>query len=159
MYPRKGTIAVGSDADILVWDPEKANIPSARQTHHMRVDYNCYEGMVVKGVPAQVYQRGNGSWWMAISGWGAMAPGQFIERAPWGAGAVGRSQAFESRNVPAASPVTRPVAYMPSMYFASLSRQMFGLRLIRIELRYDVSYRDNGGVQMIMVLQERVLRR
>ena len=54
MYPRKGTIAVGSDADILVWDPQKEHTISAA-THHMRVDYNCYEGMTVKGKPVQVY--------------------------------------------------------------------------------------------------------
>ena len=80
MYPRKGTIAVGSDADILVWDPQQEHTISAA-THHMRVDYNCYEGMIVKGVPIQVYQRGNklvdGDQWLGSNG-----VGQFIARAP-----------------------------------------------------------------------------
>ena len=80
MYPRKGTIAVGSDADILVWDPQQEHTISAA-THHMRVDYNCYEGMTVKGVPIQVYQRGNklvdGDQWLGSNG-----VGQFIARAP-----------------------------------------------------------------------------
>ena len=79
MYPRKGTIAVGSDADILVWDPQKEHTISA-DTHHMRVDYNCYEGMTVKGVPVQVYQRGrklvDGDQWLGRNG-----AGQFIARA------------------------------------------------------------------------------
>ncbi len=80
MYPRKGTIAVGSDADILVWDPQQEHTISAT-THHMRVDYNCYEGMTVKGVPIQVYQRGNklvdGDQWLGSNG-----AGQFIAREP-----------------------------------------------------------------------------
>src|SRR5664279_31190 len=57
MYPRKGTIAVGSDADIAVWDPNKTHTISAA-THHMRCDYNPFEGTQVKGVPVIVYQRG-----------------------------------------------------------------------------------------------------
>lgn len=48
MYPRKGTIAPGSDADIVIWDPEKELVISAK-THHMRVDYSMFEGKKVKG--------------------------------------------------------------------------------------------------------------
>jgi len=58
MYPKKGTIAVGSDADILVWDPTAKHTISA-ETHHMHIDYNLYEGMEVTGKPRQVYVRGN----------------------------------------------------------------------------------------------------
>ena len=80
MYPKKGTIAVGSDADILIWDPDLEHTISA-ETHHMRVDYNCYEGMVVKGKPIKVYQRGNklvdGDEWLGQNG-----AGQFIHRKP-----------------------------------------------------------------------------
>ena len=57
LYPRKGTIAPGSDADLVVWDPDRTWTISAA-THHMRVDYNPYEGRVVKGAPALVLSRG-----------------------------------------------------------------------------------------------------
>jgi dihydropyrimidinase len=57
LWPRKGTIAPGSDADIVVFDPEAERVLSAR-THHMNVDYSCYEGRSVRGVPEVVMQRG-----------------------------------------------------------------------------------------------------
>ena len=58
LFPRKGTIAVGSDADIVVFDPDKESVISA-QTHHMNVDYSLFEGMRVKGVPEVVISNGN----------------------------------------------------------------------------------------------------
>jgi dihydropyrimidinase len=57
MFPKKGTIAVGSDADIVVWDPKATQTLSAK-THHMRVDYNPYEGRKVKGKATTVLSRG-----------------------------------------------------------------------------------------------------
>ncbi len=57
LYPRKGTIAVGSDADLVLWDPNKEETISAR-THHMRVDYSMFEGIRIKGAPRQVLVGG-----------------------------------------------------------------------------------------------------
>src|SRR5438874_2496673 len=57
MFPKKGTIAVGSDADIVLWDPRTTSTISAK-THHMRVDYNPYEGRRVKGKASVVLSRG-----------------------------------------------------------------------------------------------------
>src|SRR5665213_4256088 len=57
LYPRKGTIAVGSDADIVVFDPNAEEVISVK-THHMRVDYSMFEGKRVKGVTKTVLSRG-----------------------------------------------------------------------------------------------------
>jgi dihydropyrimidinase len=57
MYPKKGTLAPGSDADVVVWDPEAEHFISAK-THHMRVDYSMFEGSRVKGNARQVFSRG-----------------------------------------------------------------------------------------------------
>jgi dihydropyrimidinase len=58
MYPRKGAIAVGSDADLVVYDPARSHTISAR-THHMDVDYSCYEGRTVQGGSDVVLSRGS----------------------------------------------------------------------------------------------------
>ncbi|HEY7913354.1 MAG TPA: dihydropyrimidinase [Blastocatellia bacterium] len=57
MFPRKGTIAVGSDADIVIFDPNEEMTISAA-SHHMNVDYSAYEGMKVRGVTKTVLSRG-----------------------------------------------------------------------------------------------------
>jgi dihydropyrimidinase len=58
LFPRKGTVAAGSDADLVVFDPHARAVLSAR-THHMRVDYNPYEGREVVGVTDTVLSRGH----------------------------------------------------------------------------------------------------
>jgi dihydropyrimidinase len=82
MYPRKGTLAAGSDADIVVWDPNAAHTITAK-THHMRVDYSMFEGFTVKGNARLVISRGevlvdNGQWH------GRPGRGRFLKRAARG---------------------------------------------------------------------------
>jgi dihydropyrimidinase len=57
MYPRKGAVAVGSDADLVIYDPNRKRVISAK-SHHMNVDYSCYEGRTVQGSSDIVMSRG-----------------------------------------------------------------------------------------------------
>jgi dihydropyrimidinase len=57
VYPRKGSISVGADADIVVWDPEASKTISAK-THFQKVDYNIFEGMTVKGCASHTLSQG-----------------------------------------------------------------------------------------------------
>jgi dihydropyrimidinase len=57
LFPRKGTIAIGSDGDIVIFDPNEEMTLSV-ETHHMNVDYSAYEGMKVRGVTKTVLSRG-----------------------------------------------------------------------------------------------------
>ena len=57
LFPRKGTIAVGSDADLVIFDPNEEQVISVK-THHMRVDYSMFEGIQIKGVAKTVLSRG-----------------------------------------------------------------------------------------------------
>jgi dihydropyrimidinase len=57
MYPRKGTISPGADADIVIWNPETEQVISAK-THHHRNDVSIYEGFKTKGAPTWVVVNG-----------------------------------------------------------------------------------------------------
>eukprot|EP01032_Pedospumella_encystans_P027311 gene27311-30872_t len=61
IYPRKGLIAVGSDADIVVWDPQATRTISA-STQHAKGDFNVFEGRTVKGIPTTTLAAGNIVW-------------------------------------------------------------------------------------------------
>ncbi|MBI4769093.1 MAG: dihydropyrimidinase [Chloroflexi bacterium] len=77
LYPRKGTIAVGADADLVIWDPAAKRTMGVR-TSHQRTDYNLYEGWQVTGVPQKVYVRGSllvdGETWNGEAGGGSYLP-------------------------------------------------------------------------------------
>jgi dihydropyrimidinase len=78
LYPRKGTVAVGSDADLIVFDADEEQTISVK-THHMRVDYSMFEGTRVKGVPKTVLSRGR----VIVEGGkfvGKVGAGEFLKR-------------------------------------------------------------------------------
>jgi dihydropyrimidinase len=80
LFPRKGTIAPGSDADVVIFDPEKKVTLSAK-TLHMKVDYNPYEGRQVTGAAETVLSRGR----VVVQGGkfvGRPGAGSFLKRSP-----------------------------------------------------------------------------
>jgi dihydropyrimidinase len=81
LYPRKGTIAVGSDADIVIFDPNRKHTISGK-THHMRVDYSMFEGIEVTGMPQTVLSRGK----VVVENnefLGRAGAGEFVKRATY----------------------------------------------------------------------------
>jgi dihydropyrimidinase len=81
LYPRKGALQPGSDADLVIWDPERRLDYGVAHAHH-RTDYNLYEGWELKGFPEKVYLRGNlivdGDQWLGRPGMGV-----FLRRQPF----------------------------------------------------------------------------
>jgi dihydropyrimidinase len=84
MYGKKGTLAVGADADVVVWDPNREKLLS-KDTLHMRVDYSPFEGKKVIGTPSHVLSRGEliveNDKWVAKQKQGR---GQFLRRGTFG---------------------------------------------------------------------------
>jgi dihydropyrimidinase len=80
LYPRKGALLPGSDADIVIWDPQK-KVKYGVALSHQRTDYNLYEGWELTGFPEKVFLRGqcivDGVRWLGKSGMG-----QFLPRRP-----------------------------------------------------------------------------
>ena len=80
LYPQKGILAPGSDADLVIWDPEK-KLKYGVNVAHQRTDYNLYEGWELQGYPEKVFLRGecivDGEKWL-----GKRGQGQFIKRKP-----------------------------------------------------------------------------
>ena len=61
IFPKKGAVAQGADADLVIWDPDRTRTISAK-THHQNIDFNIYEGMEVTGNPAKTWGRGRLLW-------------------------------------------------------------------------------------------------
>jgi dihydropyrimidinase len=101
LFPKKGTIAVGSDADIVIFDPNHEETISYRnsKTHHMNIDYSAYEGFKVKGFTKTVLSRGriivDNSEYLGRAG-----DGEFIKRGPYG----GMYTPSRSSNIPDIAP-------------------------------------------------------
>jgi dihydropyrimidinase len=78
LYPRKGALVAGSDADVVIWDPEK-KVTYSVAVAHQRTDYNLYEGWELTGMPEKVFLRGklivDGDRWLGKAG-----DGQFLKR-------------------------------------------------------------------------------
>jgi dihydropyrimidinase len=74
LYPRKGALEVGSDADIVIWDPERKLDYGAAYSQH-RTDYNLFEGWELTGFPEKVLLRGrvivDGERWLGKPGMGS----------------------------------------------------------------------------------------
>jgi dihydropyrimidinase len=80
LYPRKGALLPGSDADIVLWDPQK-KVKYGLALSHQRTDYNLYEGWELTGMPEKVFLRGqlivDGETWL-----GRLGMGEFLPRQP-----------------------------------------------------------------------------
>ena len=80
LYPRKGAVQPGADADLVVWDPAGTKTISVK-THHQKVDFNIFEGMAVRGVATHTLTRGALAWangdLRAVRG-----AGQYLKRPP-----------------------------------------------------------------------------
>jgi len=83
IYPRKGRIEAGADADLVVWDPQGSKTLSAK-THHSKNDFNVFEGRTVKGIPRYTLSQGRVVWadgeLRAVAG-----QGRYIKRPAFGA--------------------------------------------------------------------------
>jgi dihydropyrimidinase len=83
LYPMKGALQVGSDADIVIWNPNREHTISAA-THHMNVDYSMYEGFALQGNAETVISRGevivNHNTWAGKPG-----RGKYLKRSPFAA--------------------------------------------------------------------------
>jgi len=78
IYPQKGSISVGADADLVVWDPKGTRTISAK-THHQKIDFNIFEGRTVTGIPTHTLSRGKIVWANGVLD-AVRGAGQYVKR-------------------------------------------------------------------------------
>lgn len=112
MYPRKGLIQEGSDADVVVWDPDFKRIISSK-THHHKVDFNIFEGQEVFGKALYTFSNGNMVW--NGKNFLNQQKGKYVKRDPFGF-VYRRHQAWTEANDPLKRVVDRSgsIASSPS---------------------------------------------
>ncbi|AEW18545.1 hypothetical protein P053_02006 [Brucella abortus 01-4165] len=108
IYPQKGAVVPGADADLVIWDPEATKKISAK-TQHSSIDYNVFEGFELKGLPIMTLSRGRIAF---DKGQVTAKPGdgRFIEREP--NGAVNRALS-QWKEIVAPRKVERSAEHMP----------------------------------------------
>ncbi len=109
IYPRKGAVLVGADADIVVWDSLASKIISSK-TQKSAIDYNVFEGFEIKGMPRMTLSRGDIVWDASADSQAQPGRGKFIERAAFSA----TSRALSTwKELVASRPVARDPKHMP----------------------------------------------
>ncbi|MCJ8294352.1 MAG: dihydropyrimidinase [Colwellia sp.] len=81
IYPRKGSVSVGADADLVVWDPKGTRTISAK-THHQNIDFNIFEGRTVTGIPSHTISRGKLVWANGVLD-AVRGAGKYVDRPPF----------------------------------------------------------------------------
>jgi len=109
IYPRKGAILPGSDADLVVWDPKKTKTIEAT-TQKSIIDYNVFEGYAVTGMPRYTISRGEVVWGEKGSNEPRPGRGQFVKRRPLPA--INRALSTW-KELKAPRPVERSPEHMP----------------------------------------------
>ena len=109
IYPRKGAVLTGADADLVVWDP-KANKTISAKTQKSAIDYNVFEGFDVTGMPRITLSRGDVVWDAGVGSQAQPGRGKFIERPAF----PSTSQALSVwKELIAPRPVARDPKHMP----------------------------------------------
>jgi dihydropyrimidinase len=109
VYPRKGAVLVGADADLVVWDPLASKTISAK-TQKSAIDYNVFEGFKVMGMPRFTLSRGDIVWEVGATSQAQLGRGKFIERPAFSP----TSQALSVwKELVAPRPIVRDEKHMP----------------------------------------------
>ena len=109
IYPRKGAILPGSDADLVVWDPKLSKTISAT-TQKSVIDYNVFEGVAVRGMPRYTLSRGDVVWSHGQNDQAQPGRGKFIKRPPF---AEVNKALSTWKEITAPRAVTRSAEHMP----------------------------------------------